>query len=82
MKKKKKKEFQSALFSPLGLWTGNIFLFKGGLIEINRLVKNSPALHFLSNTIACFNLSQLTDIRSLQDVFLSYHRFYEHFVNF
>ena len=27
----KKKKFQSALFSPLGRWTGNNFLFKGGL---------------------------------------------------
>ena len=28
---KKKKKFQSALFSPHGRWTGNDFLFKGGL---------------------------------------------------
>ena len=27
----KKKEFQSAHFSPPGWWTGNNFLFKGGL---------------------------------------------------
>ena len=27
----KKKESHSALFSPTGWWTGNIFLFKGGL---------------------------------------------------
>ena len=26
----KKKKFQLALFSPLGRWTGNNFLFKGG----------------------------------------------------
>ena len=30
-KKKEKKKFQSALISPLGRWTGNTFLFKGGL---------------------------------------------------
>ena len=29
--KYEKKEFQSALFNPLGRWTGNNFLFKGGL---------------------------------------------------
>ena len=28
-----KKEFQSAPFSPPGRWTGNNFLFKGGLID-------------------------------------------------
>ena len=28
---KKKKKFQSALFSPPGRWTGNHFLFKAGL---------------------------------------------------
>ena len=29
----KKKEFQSALFSPIGWWTGNNFIVKGGLIR-------------------------------------------------
>ena len=28
-----KKKFQLALFSPLGRWTENTFLFKGGLID-------------------------------------------------
>ena len=31
--KKGKKKFQSALFSPLGRWTENNFLFKGGLMR-------------------------------------------------
>ena len=30
-KKKKFLKFQSALFSPPGRWTGNNYLFKGGL---------------------------------------------------
>ena len=33
----KKKKFQSALFSQLGRWTGNNFLFKGGLRVIQRV---------------------------------------------
>ena len=28
------KKFQSALFRPLGRWTGNNFLFKGGLVVV------------------------------------------------
>ena len=32
--KYEKKEFQSALFRPLGRWTGNKFLFQGGLTDL------------------------------------------------
>ena len=34
MKKIMKKKSQSALFSPPGRWTGNTFLFKGGLANM------------------------------------------------
>ena len=33
----KEKKFQSDLFSPLGQWTGNNFLFKGGLSIEKRM---------------------------------------------
>ena len=33
----KKKKLQSALFSPPGRWTGNHFLFKGGLTEFDLI---------------------------------------------
>ena len=47
----KKKKFQSAFFIPPGRWSGNNFLFKGGLIEtklrgIDRGVAVS-LVHFL-----------------------------------
>ena len=32
-KNRKNKTFQSALFRPFGRWTGNTFLFEGGLID-------------------------------------------------
>ena len=50
-----KKKFQSALFSPLRRWTGNNFLFKGGLwLRTQRqsillpLCFGVPALYFLA----------------------------------
>ena len=50
-----KKKLQSALFSPLGRWTGNNFLFKGGLwLRTQRqhtllpLCFGVPALYFLA----------------------------------
>ena len=39
-----KKNFALALFSPLGPWTGNDFLFKGGLIIYNLSRQNLPYL--------------------------------------
>ena len=44
-----KKEFQSALFSPLGWWTGNNFLFKGGLMGI-------PLSRLMYITTVCYNV--------------------------
>ena len=38
--KYEKKKFQSALFSPLGWWTGNYFFFKGGLRVTTPLFGN------------------------------------------
>ena len=38
-----KKKFQSALFSPLGRWTGNDFLFKGGLTANQEVGKGHAA---------------------------------------
>ena len=35
-KKKKEEEVPVALFSPLGRWTGNNFLFKGGLMSFSQ----------------------------------------------
>ena len=45
---KKKKKLQSALFSPPGRWTGNNFLFKGGL-TVALLYVSWPLVLFIWN---------------------------------
>ena len=37
-----KKKSQSALFSPPGRWTGNNFLFKGGLTNMGKNAEITP----------------------------------------
>ena len=43
------KKFQSALFSPLGRWTGNNFLFKGGLINCGTYQTSGNVLCLTKN---------------------------------
>ena len=39
-----KKKYQSALFSPLGRWTGNNFSFKVGLVLYSSMVALSEVM--------------------------------------
>ena len=43
-KKKRKKKFQSALLRPVAQWTGNNFLFKGGL-RADAMLRSGRLLH-------------------------------------
>ena len=50
-----KKEFQSALCMPLGRWTGNNFLFKGGLMGTSRELLLIPKT-FIKHVLSLYGL--------------------------
>ena len=63
----KKKMFLSALFSPPGWWTGNNFLFKGGLIFYfsifyDIIIQHHPSS--LTYVLRGFNLLSRTGIKA------------------
>ena len=69
-----KKEFQSALFSPLGLWTGNNSLVKGGLrsVTLRQSGQNSEefAAPYTSPTNKPTNVTSVEARNRIRDLIL------------